>query len=345
MSSSETVPRKIMFVDNEAKIEEFDLPQVKPDQIVVQTNCSLISVGTETTALTRRWDDADFRANPGYALAGEVVQVGCDVANFKTGDRVLSLTNHASHAVCSTDPWATLKMPDSVSFEEATFTTLASVSLHGIRRARIEVGEDVVIIGMGLVGLLALQFAKMSGASSLIAVDLSDERLDLARTLGADDAINPTRQDLQKRIGECVAGDGAACVVEAAGNPQSLQSALKICASGGRVIALGVVTGNVTLNLFDDFILRELQLISAQQPVNPVQDTVYYHFTQQRERQLILECLAKRLLKVDQLLTHRISCTDAPKFYEMLAQGKDADCAGTLAANRDVIGVLIDWTR
>ena len=98
MSASNIVARKVVFVEREARIQEFDMPELKSHEILVKTHCSLISVGTETTALTGRWDDPDFRANPGYALAGDVIEVGNHVKDFEAGDRVFSLKNHSNYA-------------------------------------------------------------------------------------------------------------------------------------------------------------------------------------------------------------------------------------------------------
>ena len=108
-------------------------------------------------------------------------------------------------------------------------------------------------------------------------------------------------------------------------------------------MVVGVITGDVTLSLFDDFILKELNIISSQQPVNPVQDTAYYHFTQQRNRQMVLEYLEKGDLRVDELLTHRFNYKQVPELYAMLKKTRDSDSSDTKAANREMIGVLIEW--
>src|SRR5437870_13158204 len=106
--------QKIVFNGTRAELTQAALPELADDQILVRARCSLISPGTERAALTRLWDDADFRASPGYALAGDVVKVGGNVSGFAVGDRVLTLHSHVSWAIGSTEPWLTHKIPDGL---------------------------------------------------------------------------------------------------------------------------------------------------------------------------------------------------------------------------------------
>src|SRR5512139_1225423 len=108
---------KVTFVDRRAKIVQEEIPVLEAGQILVKTRVSLISPGTERAALMRLWDDPDFRANPGYALAGEVIETGSQANGFKVGDRVITLRNHASYSVTTVEPWTTLKIPDGISYE------------------------------------------------------------------------------------------------------------------------------------------------------------------------------------------------------------------------------------
>lgn len=350
---------RVTFNDNGAVLQPVNIDALPADKILVKSRCSSISTGTELSLYIKKWntkpgvnyskerigglwDMHKARENPGYALAGDVIDVGENVKDFKVGDRVISTEGHADYAVCSTEPWKTLKIPDGVSYEEASFVVLGSVALHGIRRARLQLGEDIVIMGAGVVGLFALQFAKMCGASPVMMVDLDDSRLELAGKLGADYTVNPIREDLVESIKKNICPDGVICTLEATGNPKVLQTSLRISRVGGRIVVVGAVIGEVTLDMFNDFMTKELQMIAAQQPVNPTHETPYYRFTKQKCRKMILDMIRDKKINVKDFITHKYHYSKVPEVYEMLGKAKSGDYRGS-SINRDMIGVTIDW--
>lgn len=125
---------------------------------------------------------------------------------YRIGDRVLSMRAHASHVVSSVLPHQLRPVPAGVSDEEATFGVLGSVAMHGVRKARIELGEYVLITGMGVVGQLVLRLAAQTGAEALIAADLVDARLHKAREGGATHTINPRTVDLKTEVERATGG-------------------------------------------------------------------------------------------------------------------------------------------
>jgi threonine dehydrogenase-like Zn-dependent dehydrogenase len=366
--------KRIVFTDRGADLREYRLRALRPGELLVRTRCSLVSIGTETTLYVKRfrppragltaaaagdedqWDFEDYgrgetwdmernRSFPGYALAGDVIAVGEETGDYALGDRVVALHHHADLAIVPTEPYITLRIPEGVSYEEATFCVLGSVSLHAIHRANLRIGESVVVMGAGLVGLLALQLARLAGATPVISVDLSPLRLALARRVGADATIDPNREDLVRRVREIAGGQGASCTIEAVGNPAVLQSCLQVCAPGARVVVMGAIVGRVELDLYSELVFRELSLIASQQPRNPVQDSIYYHDTGQRNRQALLELIRRRAINVAELLTHRISWREAPEIYRLLGEAKDADYDGRGDVHRDMVGVLFEWAE
>lgn len=323
---------KIIFCDDRAEFVEAEFGDLGPDEILIKTSRSLISPGTERAALTRIWDDAWFRENPGYALAGEVIEAGRNVRDFQAGERVITLKNHANRMVASTDPWETLKIPQGVSNEEATFLPLASVALHGLRRAQITLGEPLVILGAGIIGQIAVQLAKMDGASQVIVLDLAENRLEQARRYGADLTINPSQEDAQAKIFEATAGLGAPVILEATGNVRAIPEAIKLAAHGGRIICSGLTEGTTPIPFPMEFLARELSLIAAHQPHCPVTENLYWRWTQQANRKLLLELLAAGKLRVSELVTHRFPASGALEAYEQIK-----------AFNKDMLGVILEW--
>lgn len=324
--------QKLVFEDTQAKLVEANLPQPGPGELLVCAHCSLVSPGTEKAALKQLWDDPEFRQNPGYALAGEVVAIGPGVEGFQIGERVISLAPHGSYALVSAEPWVTLKIPDGLSDERATFVVLASVALHALRRAELRLGESFTIIGAGIIGQIAVQLARMDGAIQVVVLDLAPKRLDLAREFGADVVINPAEEDAVAHLFEVTGGQGASKILEAAGNPQVIPLALKLAANGGRIVLTGALEEPVTLRFHEEFIRRELTMAAAFQPFNPTSENLYWRWTQQANRSLLLDLLATGKLRVDEMLTHRFPASQAPQVYERIKAG-----------DTDMLGVLLDW--
>lgn len=204
-------------------LEEVPVPQVKFGCVLVKTSCTLVSLGTERMLVefgkanlidkARQQPDkvkqvldkiktdglqptleAVFNklGQPlplGYCNSGIVVAVGSGVSEFKVGDRVASNGQHAEF-VCVTKNLVT-KIPDNVSDEEAAFTVIGSIGLQGIRLLNPQLGETIVVVGLGLIGLIAAQLLKANGCK-VIGVDFDEEKVELARAKGII-GVNPAK--------------------------------------------------------------------------------------------------------------------------------------------------------
>ena len=224
-------------------------------------------------------------------------------------------------------------IPDGVSYDNASFFSLGAIALQGVRKARIELGEPVIVLGQGLVGLMALQLVKLSGGFPVIGVDLSDRRLAASLKLGADYVINPAREDLERRAPELTDGKGASVVIEATGSPAVVPSALMVAGRFGRVILLGSTRGETTLNLYAHVHRKGLQIIGAHNSSRPRHESTHGFWTFQDDSRLVLRLIERGALRVNGLAT-RASFGKARDAYEKLIHAKD-----------DVIGILLDWTE
>ncbi|MCZ6679052.1 MAG: zinc-binding alcohol dehydrogenase, partial [Candidatus Poribacteria bacterium] len=234
-------------------IEEFELPALDGNEVLVATECSLISPGTERAFLLGLPNaQGSYPSYPGYSNIGKVVEVGPNVDGFAVGDRVASSRGHTSHFASS--PEGLIKIADTtLPSEEAVFFNLCAISLQGVRKARIEIGEPVIVLGSGLIGLFAMQFAKLSGALPVISADLAESRLKLAMELGADYALNPTEGDTAQHIDEITQGKGTAVVIEATGHPAAVNTAFTLAGWHGRVVLLASTRGETTgVNFYRD---------------------------------------------------------------------------------------------
>ena len=172
------------------------------DQVLLENEYSVISAGTERAWISGQANNPlqSFPYYPGYSASGRVMLTGCRVTSLKPGDRVLiTAGGHRSHTVKPAD--SVFKITnDSIDLRDAAFAYIASFSMLGVRNLRIEPGESVMIAGLGILGMIALQFAALSGAVPLMVADYDEVRLALAMELGADAAFHPGDADFVEQI-------------------------------------------------------------------------------------------------------------------------------------------------
>lgn len=315
------------------EVEEFEIGKPPDDGILVQNEYTAVSVGTEIYAWVHGANPGrpyKFPRTTGYCNSGIVIEVGKNVRDVKPGDRVAGQGNHASHNILR-KPYN--KVPEGVNSKAAALLTMVAVAMHGVRVAKIELGEAVAVIGLGLVGQFALSLAKLAGALPLIGIDLDDFRLEKAKTRGADACINPQQtQDVVSAVRSLCVEDGANVVLECTGKPAVYPLAVKLACVAGRVVALGSPRGTVEFNFLDEVHLREVSILGAIQPRTPEQDHIYYHWTKERERNFILRLLREKRMSAEDLITHIVKPEQCQEIYTMLADRP----ARTL-------GVLFDW--
>lgn len=324
---------RVVFRDKSlVEIEDFEPRQPEPNQLLIRTVSTLISSGTETAFLLALPNTPGvFPQYPGYSNAGVVISVGSELSRFAIGERVVSRKNHASHVAALEDE--ALKIPDRLSFEEASFFALGSIALQGIRKAGIELGESVLILGQGLVGLLALQIAKLSGGFPVMAVDLYDYRLGISSRSGADHTFNPSRIDLEKSVMDVTDGKGVNVVIEATGNPKAISTACRLASAYGRVIILGSPRGESEVNFYRDIHRKGVSVIGAHDSTRPRHESFYRRWTQSDDASLILNLTSKGLLKVGELATLKIDFRRAGEAYQKLIESKG-----------EILGIILDWS-
>jgi 2-desacetyl-2-hydroxyethyl bacteriochlorophyllide A dehydrogenase len=326
--------RQLICVDKRRIIiEDFDLAPLANDEILVQNDCTAVSVGTEVYNWIHGSEPHGtpvFPHKTGYCSTGTVVEVGKEITDVQVGDRVAAQGSHASHNIMRSHYH---RVTDGVDAEDAVFLVLAAIALHGVRKGRIELGESVAVIGAGLVGQLALSLAHIDGALPLISLDLDDARLARAQARGADAVINPDRcDDVVAQVRALCPDEGANAVIEATGKPAVYPMAAKLACRAGRVVALGSPRGTVEMDFMADVHLREVDIIGAIQPITPEEDHLYYHWTKDRDRRLLLELMVRGRLQIADLITHRCAPEQCQTVYEMLADRP-----------QEALGVVFRW--
>jgi L-iditol 2-dehydrogenase len=259
-------PKKILF-------EEVSIPQIKSDEILVKVKVAL-TCGTDVKMYKRGHPKVRPPLTIGHEFAGNVFEIGEKIrGKFKFGQRV-AIANSAPCNTCyfckigkpnlcvnlldvligfSVDgafaeyiriPSAfvqhnTYAIPDFVSFEEAAFLEPLACAVNGNHSIDMNLGDTVVVIGSGPLGLLHLQLTKNRGASKIIITDLNEKRLKIAGELGADVMINASKEDQLNRVMELTGGLGADVVIEAVGSPQTWEAAVKMTRAGGKTLFFG----------------------------------------------------------------------------------------------------------
>ena len=236
--------RQIVFTrPNTAEILEKDIQPPTAGQVQVRMLCSTISSGTERANLT-----GDANVSPGgnavpfprmlgYSSAGVVQQVGEGVSSLKAGDRVAMAWTVHSQLVNVPEACA-YPLPGSVSFSDGALFHIAAFPLAALRKCRLEIGESAVVMGQGVLGLLALPLLRAAGAIPIIAVDPVAEKRAKALSAGADAALDPFAEDFADTARE-ITGGGARVGIEVTGFGAGLDGILDCMGRFGRVALLG----------------------------------------------------------------------------------------------------------
>ncbi|MBU1751890.1 MAG: bi-domain-containing oxidoreductase [Chloroflexi bacterium] len=361
------------YATGELEIAEVAAPAVMPGQILVQTRSSLVSVGTEksiidvaqknllgkalarpdwvrqvvdrarTEGLAEAYRQSRARLDTpvplGYSSAGVVLEIGHGVAGFTIGDRVACAGHgYASHAeVVSVPRNLCARIPEGVSFEQASFVALGGIALEAVRLARPEIGHRVVVIGLGLLGQLAVQTLKASGCR-VLGTDLAADKLALARELGADAVVNAA-DDVMSAVREFTGGHGADSVLIMASTEsnQPIEQAAEACRERGRIVATGLVSLDIPRQPFYD---KEIEFVVSRAWGPGLYDADYeerdveyplphVRWTAQRNMAAFLDLVAEGRVQVDPLITHRVPFEQALDAYEMILAGAEP-CIGVV---------------
>lgn len=264
----------------------------------------------------------------GYSCAGIVVQVGKDVKNFAPGDKVACAgAGYASHASFVSVPKNLVcAIPPNVEIKEAAFTTLGAIAMQGVRRAQVQLGDKVAVIGLGLLGLITAQILKACGAY-VIGIDPMPDRVKLARELGIDIALLSDEKTLAE-VKEHTSGYGADSVIicAASQNSEPVRQAMLLARRKGRVVVVGAVGLELERAPFYE---KELDfLISCSYGPGRYDSSYeqkgidypigYVRWTENRNMQCFLGLVADKKVNVSRLIDHVFPVDSAATAYQAL---------------------------
>ena len=262
----------------------------------------------------------------GYSSAGVVVEAGRDCGNLKVGDRVAcggaGFANHAEYGYVPRN--LIVKIPDGVSFEDASCATVGSIALQGVRQCEVRLGEVVAVIGLGLMGQLAVQMLKASGCR-VIGFDPNAGRCKLAEDLGCDKAVSSNLEGEAMAFSE---GNGvdAVLITAATHSDEPVTVAAEISKKKGRVVATGLVGMNLPRDQYYkkevDFRLSCSYGPGRYDPVYEEQGVDYpfgyVRWTEQRNMAAFLQLVAEGKVTPSKLVTHRFDFDNALDAYQVL---------------------------
>jgi 2-desacetyl-2-hydroxyethyl bacteriochlorophyllide A dehydrogenase len=343
--------RGIVFTAPErAELEEVEIDpaELREGEALVRAEYSLVSAGTEGASYTNLMPRTPpvYRARPviypartGYGHLGEVMTVGPDVEAVRPGQRVLSLSRHASIVRCNAARFA-LPVPKEADGKRVVFTRMAGVAITALRASSAAAGDKVAVIGLGLVGNLAAQLFQLAGCD-VIAFDVARRRLDLARACGVENVHDASEVDpvavTREWAGAADDRGGARIVVEAIGRSDLCAQAVEMAGRHGEVVLLGSprapYTGDLTPLLARTHLLA-IKIIGALEWTFPIPaDTERARHTVAENYRQILGWIMSGRLVVDPLRTHVLPPDRCQEAYTGLTHHKD-----------EYVGVVFDWT-
>ena len=374
-SQSEASMKQLLqsLADGRIILEEIPVPSPASGAVLIRTSRSLISAGTERMLVDfgrAGWIEK-IRQQPeraqqvldkmradgvlatleavrskldqpiplGYCNAGRVAAVGAGAAEFSVGDRVVSNGSHAEFVAVGRNLCA--RIPESVGDDEAVFAPLAAIALQGLRLAGPAIGERFCVIGLGLIGLIAVQLLRANGCR-VLGVDPDPAKTALARRFGADVVDPDAAEDVLKSAESFSAGQGidAVLITAATDSNQPVEQAARMCRQRGRIVLIGV-TG-LELNRAD-FYKKEISFQVSCSYGPGRYDEVYenrgidYPFglvrwTEQRNFQAALQLMESGQLDVRPLISHRFAFDGAGAAYDLLADRTQAS-----------LGIMLDY--
>jgi L-iditol 2-dehydrogenase len=328
---------KALLLTEYKQMDVTDLPKpaIGPDDILVRVKACGIC-GSDIHG----FDGSTGRRVPplvmGHEAAGIVAETGANVKDFREGDRVTfdstiscgecvycrrgrinlcdnrqvlgvscgDYRRHGAFAEYVAVPQRIVyRLPDALSYQKAAMIEAVSVAVHAVDRTPVKLGDTAVVVGSGMIGLLVIQAIRLAGCARVIAVDLEDNRLELAKQLGADDALNPQNCDVTASVLEQTGGMGADIAVDAVGATAPIKTAMASVRKGGALTLIGNISPAVELPL---------------QPAVTREITLFGSCASSGEYPACIDLLARGAIRVEPIISALAPLDDGPGWFHRL---------------------------
>jgi L-iditol 2-dehydrogenase len=320
-------------------VTEMPVPEIGPEDVLIQVKACGIC-GSDIHG----YDGSTGRRIPplvmGHEAAGEIVKTGEGVRGWKVGDRVTfdstvscgrcyfckrgevnlcenrqvlgvscaEFRRHGAFAEYVAVPQNILyALPDTFPFHHAAMIEAVSIAVHAVNLTPMQLGASALVVGSGMIGLLVVQTLRLAGCGQIIAVDLEDNKLDLAKQLGADAGLNARNVDVVKAVQELTGGRGADVAIEVVGAGKPIETAILGVKKGGMVTLVGNITPKVEIPL-QVVVSRQIRLQGSAASAG--------EFPQ------CIDLLARGAIKVDPIISALAPLEDGPAWFERLYAGE-----------------------
>lgn len=344
-----TTAQAVVFPEpGKVLVERREVRQPAPGEVLVRSVCSLVSVGTELIALRgafspgTHWADyVRYPFPPGYSTVGRVEALGAGVETLSEGELVFMMATHASHHLAQADGCAPLG--PALAAGDAAWSALAGIAYVAARDAHYVLGDSVAVVGAGPVGQLSVRWARVAGASRIVAIDPVAQRLRLATAGGATDSLAMpagASADALRRLNE---GRLPRVVIDATGNSDVFADALALVGDHGRLVLVGDTGSPERQHLSSDLITRGLTVVGSHGrhlpravgldgPGGAGGAGALQRAATVRFASLFFELLADGRFGLDGLVTHTFPAEDCAAAYQLAQQHPE-----------QVVGILLDW--
>jgi len=327
------------------EVREAELPSPAANQILVKTEASAVSPGTELAIYTgtHQWlkdpalPDWKFPFRPGYSAAGSVVAVGTEVHGWQPGDRVSYPGNHASAELLTIghERGRLWRLPPGLDAHKAALACIARYGMGASIRAGITLGRSAAVLGLGVIGQFTLRCLMAAGANPVIGIDSVRMRREAARTAGADHVLDPTAGDIREQLSRVLGTRGAEIVADATGIPDAVPTAMALACDAGQVVVVGSPRGRAKeVNFYDDLHRRYIEVTGAHGNMlfEPAHTRLAGAWDLAKAQAWLLAALASGRLSLAGLVTHQITAAELGTAYEGLLKNKE-----------EYLGVVMSW--
>ena len=322
-----------------AELLEVECLPPKADEVTVELEYSAISTGTEKANFLgarnsiHMDEDAEvkFPVTVGYSAAGHVIAVGEDVTRVKVGDRVgVYWGKHKKQITVREEK--VYKLPEGVSTKEASMALISTFPLAAIRKTGLEIGESALVMGLGILGIFAVQELRAAGAYPVIAADPVKERRELSLRLGADFALDPTKADFFDTV-KALSNGGVNVCIEVTGLGVGLVQALDCMKPMGRVALLGCTrSSKFEIDYYGKVHGPGISLIGAHTMARPKKESSDRLWTESDDLGTVFNLISGGRLNFKDMVCEICSPAEAQEIFDRIVNDPNAP-----------IGILFDW--
>ncbi len=327
----------------QVRVEEYEIPEPAPEQVLVRTEVSLVSAGTELAIYTgihqgltnpkTSWPK--FPQEMGYMAVGRVEACGERVTAVQPGQRLICSGGHATTSLIDgTSPGlAAWILPEELPAEQVVFARMAKTAITAAARSGVTMGQSLAVLGLGIIGQIALRLYDIAGAYPIVGLDPVAFRRAAAERGGAVATFDPQAVEPAAAVREALGGRGADIVLDTTGWASAVPTAMSLANDGGQVVLLGSPRGRAeNVVFYSDLHRRSLHVIGAHDSGIGHSHRERFPWTNARVLPYIIHSLQRGRFQVADLITHLVRPERLQEMYE-----------GLLHRKEEYLGVVLDW--